>query len=62
MSALYEKSLQKLELNAVLQLLADQACSEEAKARCLQLAPLTDSDDIRQLQAQTTAACKLVVQ
>ncbi len=62
MSALYEKSLQKLELNAVLQLLADQACSEEAKARCLQLAPLTDVDDIRQLQAQTTAACKLVVQ
>ena len=62
MSALYEKSLQKLELNAVLQLLADQACSEEAKARCMQLAPLTDVDDIRQLQAQTTAACKLVVQ
>ena len=62
MSALYEKSLQKLELSAVLQLLADQACSEEAKHRCLELHPLTDVDDIRQLQEQTSAACRLMVQ
>ena len=62
MSTLYEKSLQKLELGAVLQLLAEQACSEEAKARCLAMEPVTDADDARQLQAQTSAACALMVQ
>jgi len=62
MHTLMEKSLQKLELQAVLQLLAEQACSEEAKARCLEIVPLTDVDDIRQLQEQTSAACKLMVQ
>ena len=62
MNTLYEKSLQKLELGAVLQLLADQACSEEAKTRCLELKPETDVDDIRLLQEQTSAACRLVVQ
>ena len=61
MSTLYEKSLQKLELGAVLQLLADQACSEDGKAQCLAIAPVTDADDARQLQAQTSAACALVV-
>ena len=62
MSELYEKSLQKLELGAVLQLLADQASSEAAKEQCLALKPLNDIDDIRHLQAQTSAACKLIVQ
>ena len=62
MSELYAKSLQKLELGAVLQLLADQACSDEAKNCCRQLQPLTDLDDIRILQEQTSAACKLMVQ
>ena len=61
MSTLYEKSLQKLELGAVLRLLADQACSEDGKAQCLAIAPVTDADDARQLQAQTSAACALVV-
>jgi len=61
MNELYEKSLQKLELHAVLQLLADQASSEEAKRRCLQLRPLCDVDDIRMLQGQTSAACELIV-
>ena len=62
MSTLLEKSLKKLELPAVLQLLADQACSEEAKACCLALTPQTDVDDIRLLQEQTSAACHLMVQ
>ena len=62
MPTLYEKSLQKLELGAVLQLLADQACSQEAKSRCMALEPVTDADDVRQLQTQTSAACRLIVQ
>ena len=62
MSTLYEKSLQKLELNLVLQLLADQACSEEAKVCCRVLTPVIDADDARLLQTQTSAACALMVQ
>ena len=62
MTELYEKSLKKLELNLVLQMLADQASSDEAKSRCMALHPLTDRDDIRVLQAQTSAACQLIVQ
>ena len=45
MSELYEKSLKKLELNAVLSMLADHAVSPEAKNRCLALRPLTDAEE-----------------
>lgn len=62
MEQLIEKSFHKLELEAVLGLLADQACSQEAKARCRNLRPMTDGDDVRLLQAQTTAACRMIVQ
>ena len=62
MSELYEKSLRKLELDAVLKLLADQASSEEAKKYCMELRPQTDIDDIRLLQQQTSAACHLITQ
>jgi len=60
MNDLYEKSLTKLELDKVLRLLSDQACSEEAKERCLAARPLDDEDDIRERQQQTSAACHLV--
>lgn len=62
MSELYEKSLHKLELNAVLEMLAEHAGSEEAKIRCKALRPQTDMDDIRILQQQTSAACRLITQ
>lgn len=61
MDKLWNKSLQKLELGAVLTLLAGQACSQEAKERCQALRPETDPDDVRTLQAQTTAACQMIV-
>jgi DNA mismatch repair protein MutS2 len=60
MSVLYEKSMEKLELNAVLSLLADQASSEETKRQCRAMKPLSDVDDIIRLQAQTGAACTLI--
>jgi len=60
MSVLYEKSMRKLELPEVLQLLADQASCADAKQRCLQLQPQTDVDDIIRLQRQTSAACMLL--
>ena len=62
MKSLRNRSYQKLELHTVLQLLADQANSEEGKLTCLAIRPVTDVDDVRALQAQTAAACKLVVQ
>lgn len=61
MDKLWNKSLQKLELGAVLTLLAGQACSQEAKNRCQALRPETEPDDVRALQGQTTAACQMIV-
>ena len=60
MTELYEKSLRKLELDRVLEQLAAYANSDEAKARCLALEPQTDVDEIRVLQEQTGAACRLI--
>ena len=60
MNELYEKSLKKLELDKVLELLAEHAGSEAAKEKCRAMAPLTDADDIRALQKETSDACKLI--
>ena len=60
MTELYEKSLQKLELNRILELLAESAVSSEAKERCLSLCPSSDRDDVLALQIQTSDACRLI--
>ena len=60
MTELFEKSIRKLELPNVLELLAAQAVSESAKARCRAMQPLADVDDIRLLQTQTADACRLI--
>ena len=60
MNELYEKSLHKLELDKVLCLLADQACSASGKEQCLKTQPLFDADEIRLLQKQTSAACRMI--
>lgn len=59
MSDLYERSLHKLELDQVLELLAEHAGSSEGKQRCLTLRPVTDIDDVRTLLGETTAASTL---
>ncbi|MBO4939013.1 MAG: endonuclease MutS2 [Oscillospiraceae bacterium] len=59
MSELYEKSLQKLELDQVLELLAQCAGSSEGKAACLQLRPNSDLEEVRLMLEQTTAAADL---
>ncbi len=59
MSELYEKSLRKLELDRVLELLADCAGSPEGKSACLELCPVSDLEDVQQLLAETTAASEL---
>ena len=60
MTELFEKSLHKLELPAVLAKLSDCANSQEGKERCGKLLPLTDAEEIKLLQQQTSAACKLI--
>ena len=59
MSELYEKSLQKLELSQVLQMLSACAGSVGGKEACLGLAPTTDLEEVNLLLAQTTAASDL---
>ena len=60
MIPLYEKSINTLELPAVLQALSACAISAEAKEQCRKLLPVNDADDVRELQEQTSAACRLV--
>ncbi len=59
MSELYEKSLLKLELDQVLQQLADCAGSEEGKAACLRLRPTADLEEVQTLLKQTTDASEM---
>ena len=59
MPTLHEKSFIKLELDQVLAQLADCAGSNLAKAACLKIQPISDLEDVRTLQAQTTAAADL---
>ena len=59
MSELYEKSLRKLELDQVLQLLAECAGSEGGKEACLSLQPSSDLEEVELMLNQTTAASDL---
>ena len=59
MSELYEKSLLKLELDRVLEMLSERAGSEAGKDACRNLRPVSDLEDVQSLLGQTTAACDL---
>ena len=59
MSELYEKSLLKLELDRVLEQLAQCAGSPDGKQRCLKLRPTSDLEDVRGMLDETTAASEL---
>ncbi len=61
MSELYAKSQLKLELNQILQLLADCAGSTGGKELCLQLTPSSDLEQVKQLLDETTAAATLSI-
>ena len=56
----FEKSLQTLELPAVLTLLAQQAVSESAKEQCLALIPSTETAQVSAWQEETSAACRMM--
>ena len=59
MSELYEKSVLKLELDQVLELLAECAGSTEGKIACRNLRPNSDLEDVQMMLEQTTAASDL---
>ena len=59
MSELYEKSLHKLELDQVLQLLAECAGSSEGKTACARIQPSSDLDEVRDMLDETSAASDL---
>lgn len=59
MSELYQKSLLKLEINQVLELLSACAGSAEGKATCLSLTPTSDLQDVQVLLSETSAAYNL---
>ena len=57
---LIEKSLTTLELPTVLDMLASEAVSEPAKARCAELRPATSRWEAERRLGETTAAVKLI--
>ena len=61
MSELYEKSLLKLELDKVLEQLAQCAGSYDGKQRCLQLRPSSDLEDVCSMLEETTTASNLSI-
>ena len=61
MSELFDKSIRTLELPRVLQLLADQAVSEEAKALALAVRPETDYEDVLRLLEENGVSREEVV-
>lgn len=60
MTNLFEKSICTLELPRVLALLAEQAVTEEGKARALELKPYSDEGDVRRALAETTASVTMM--
>ncbi len=59
MSELYEKSLYKLELDQVLQMLSDCCGSTEGREAALRLRPTSDLEDVQSLLQETSAAFDL---
>ena len=60
MSELFDKSIWTLELPRVLQMLADQAVSAEAKTRALAVRPETEPEEVLRLLDQTDAARTMI--
>lgn len=62
MFTLYENSLKKVELDQVLQMLADCAGSEDGKAACINIMPVSDLDDVCAMLSDTSAAYDMSMQ
>ena len=62
MSSFFEKSLNTLELPAVLGMLAGHAVSETAKEQCCRIIPSVYGAEVSKLVQETTDACRLMVE
>ena len=60
MNSLYEKSMHTLELDRVLQLLAENCVTAEGKEQAAGIQPSSDPEEVRQLLQETTDACHMV--
>ncbi len=60
MTDLYEKSLRTLEFPRVLDMLAAQCVTQEAKRRALEVRPCDDTREVLRLMEQTTAAREMM--
>lgn len=60
MNEMFAKSIRTLELPRVLELLAEQAVSEEAKARAVRLTPETEPEEVLKMQDRTDAARAMI--
>ena len=56
----FEKSLNTLELNEVLQMLASEAVSDSAKEQCLLITPFISSQEVKAKLDETSAACSMM--
>ena len=61
MSELYERSILKLELDRVLEMLSHCAGSTAGKALCLRLRPSVDISDVQRLLNETSAASEMSI-
>ena len=61
MSELYMRSILKLELDRVLDMLSQCAGSAAGKAACIHIMPVVDKDEVQYLLAKTTAAAQMSI-
>ena len=56
-----QKTLLKLEYDKIISLLVEQASSQAGKAKCRELLPMTDLEEINTAEEQTAAAFTRIV-
>ena len=57
----FEKSIETLELPAVLKMLSDQAVSVSAKEQCMALKPSSEAAEVKVKLEETGSACKMMI-
>ncbi len=57
-----DRSIRVLEFNKVCEMLAEQAVSRAAKKKALELRPINDRNEIRELQGETADAASVIIQ
>ena len=61
MNSFFEKSIETLELPAVLKMLSDQAVSASAKEQCMALKPSSEPAEVKVRLEETGSACRMMI-